>query len=263
MNIFLIAIILGVVEGITEFLPISSTGHLIIAGHYLEFTGNLATTFSISIQLGSILAVVYYFKDKIFSLLGNFKNDKVSREFIFTVCLAFVPSAIVGLLIHGWVEENLFNPITVACALIVGGVLIIIIENKAYHPEITQLENIGYKKGLLVGCAQCLALFPGMSRSASTIMGALILGFNRVTAAEFSFFLAIPTMFAATGYDLFKNRNILSTDDFLVILTGLVVAFISSLMVIKFLFAFIKKYDFKPFAYYRIVLGFLILGFWS
>lgn len=263
MNLLLIAVILGVVEGITEFLPISSTGHLIIVGHYLEFTGDLATTFEISIQLGSILAVVFYFREKILFLLKNAKTDESARNFLLAIAAAFMPAAVIGLLVHSWIEEYLFNPITVACALILGGVLIIIIEKKAYDPKITKLEKVGIKNGFLVGCAQCCALFPGMSRSASTIMGGLLLKMDRITAAEFSFFLAIPTMFAATGYDLVKNRDVLDGDGLQIILIGLVIAFFSSLLVINFLFAFIKKYNFQPFAYYRIILGVLILTFWG
>ncbi len=262
MGLFTIAVILGIVEGITEFLPISSTGHLIIAGHYFSFHNEeLQTAFTISIQLGSILAVVVYFREKIVTVFSGLKQEGTERTLFITVIVAFIPSAVVGLLFHSMIEEYLFNPVTVAFALIVGGFLIILIENKAYHPTITSVDNVGIKKGFYIGCFQCLALFPGMSRSASTIMGSLVLGLNRVSAAEFSFFLAIPTMFAATGYDLVKNRDVLSMDDFTLILTGLITAFFVSLLVIRLLFDFIKKYDFKPFAYYRIAIGVIILLF--
>lgn len=264
MGLFAIAVLLGVIEGITEFLPISSTGHLIIAGHYLSFHNEeLQTTFTISIQLGSILAVVVYFREKILAVFSGLNKEGVERTLFITVLVAFIPSAVMGLLFHHMIEELLFNPISVACALIVGGILIILIENKVYHPEITTVDNVGIKKGFYIGCFQCLALFPGMSRSASTIMGSLVLGLDRKSAAEFSFFLAIPTMFAATGYSIVKERDALSMDDFSLIFVGLVTAFIVSLFVIRLLFDFIKRYDFKAFAYYRIAIGIIILLFFQ
>jgi len=253
------AIILGVVEGLTEFLPISSTGHLIVVGHFLGFKGATAVTFEIVIQLGAILGVIFYLRNKILMLLRGVLEGGPPRSFLLGIGIAFLPAAVVGLWLHEYIEIYLFNPITVAVALIVGGVAILVVER--YHPSfrLSELDQVGPHSALWVGLAQVLALFPGVSRSGATIMGGLLVGMRRDVATEFSFFLSIPTMLIATTYDLYKSRDLLVTDDLLALGVGLGIAFLTALGVVAVFLSFIKTHTFKPFAYYRIVFGLLIL----
>lgn len=257
----LVAIILGIVEGITEFLPISSTGHLILAGDLFGFTSDTAKTFEVFIQLGAILAVVWLFRDKLTSSIKGIGNEKTNR-FLLNLLIAFLPAAFFGLLLHSFIKSHLFNPVTVAIALIAGGIAIFVIEKVVKKPEVMDVDDVSYKQALGVGMAQTLALFPGVSRAGATIMGAMCLGLGRKAATEFSFFLAIPTMFAATLYDLLKNLNHLSMNDFPIFAVGFVVSFISAFFVIKAFLGFVKKHTFNSFAVYRIIFGAVVLFYY-
>lgn len=253
------AIILGMVEGLTEFLPISSTGHLILVGYALGFTGAPAVSFEIAIQLGSILSVLVYFRKRLSDLVRRIPRDPDSRRLAIGLGLAFLPSAFVGLAVHQWVETHLFGPVTVAWALIVGGIIILIIEHRVQERRITKLEGVGLKEAWWVGVAQCCSLFPGVSRSGATIMGGLLTGMDRVTATEFSFLLALPTMLAATGYKIVKSHDLLFQGDPFFFPIGIFVAFVTGLAVVAGFLTFIKRHTFKPFAYYRIALGAFVL----
>ena len=252
------AVILGIVEGVTEFLPISSTGHLILAGSILSFTGERAKVFEIFIQLGAILSVVWIYRAKILNVISNIGKKEANR-FIINILIAFLPAALIGLKIHSYIKVNLFNPFTVSFALIFGGIAILVIERFVKNSDISGVDNISPRSALGVGFAQVLSLFPGVSRSGATIMGGLVAGLDRKTATEFSFFLAIPTMFAATTYDLLKNIKYLSLSDFPRFATGFIVAFITALIVIKAFLSFITRHDFSAFAYYRIIFGIIVL----
>jgi undecaprenyl-diphosphatase len=258
------AAILGLVEGATEFIPVSSTGHLILAGEFLGFTGEKAATFEIVIQLAAILAIVWLYRAKVFGTLARAPRDPAARHFLFNLILAFIPSAVAGVLIYGWIKEHLFNEVTVAWALVVGGVIILLIEARHPPERITDSEQMPYTKALGIGLAQILSLFPGVSRSGATIMGGRTLGLSRAAATEFSFFLAIPTMFAATGFDLFKSRDLLTMADFPMFAVGFVVSFLSAIVIVKAFLGFVARHTFVPFAWYRIVFGSLLLVyFWN
>ncbi len=259
MNDILKAIILGLVEGATEFIPVSSTGHLILAADWLNFHGDRAKTFEVFIQLGAILAIVWLYRAKVVTVLRNATRDPLARLMIVNLAVAFVPAALVGFLIHDWIKEYLFNPVTVAWALLVGGVVILLIEWWNPPEDIADVDHIPTGKALGIGLAQVLSLFPGVSRSGATIMGARSLGLSRRAAAEFSFFLAIPIMFAATGYDLFKSRDTLTAADAPVFAVGFVVSFLSAVVVVKAFLGFVSRHSFKPFAWYRIAFGALLL----
>lgn len=256
------SVILGIVEGFTEFLPISSTGHMIIVGHFINFEGDFAKLFEIVIQLGAILAVVVLFRRKI---LNSFKSLKPGGEGfrLWTgLMLAFLPAGVVGILLHKKVEEYLMIPISVAFSLLVGGLWMIYAENKYRdNNKIQSLEGVGYKQALIIGCFQCLSiLWPGFSRSASTIIGGWIMGLSSVVAAEFSFFLAIPTMIIATIYELLKSSLTLNTSEVLALITGFVVSFIVALVVVAKFIEFLKTKPMKSFAVYRIAVGIIIIA---
>lgn len=253
------AVILGIVEGITEFLPVSSTGHLILTGSILSFTDERAKVFEIFIQLGAILSVVWLYRAKVLNVISNIGKKEANR-FIINILIAFLPAALIGLKIHSYIKANLFNPFTVSLALIFGGIAILVIERLVKNFDISGLDNITPRSALYVGFAQVLSLFPGVSRSGATIMGGLVIGLDRKTATEFSFFLAIPTMFAATSYDLLKNIKHLSVSDFPLFVTGFIAAFITALVVIKAFLSFITRHDFSVFAYYRIAFGIIVLA---
>jgi undecaprenyl-diphosphatase len=260
--IILKAFLLGIVEGLTEFLPVSSTGHLIIVGDLIKFNGDQAKTFEIFIQLGSIFGVMWFYRSKLATLATSMKQAS-SQHFVINLFIAFLPAAIVGLLLHKYIKAYLFNPKVVAGALIVGGVLILIIERFAQKPKINDVDKLGYLDALKVGIAQTAALFPGVSRSGATIMGGLLGGLSRKTATEFSFFLAMPTMFAATLYDLYNNIHLLNKNDIVIFATGFIMAFFTALIVVKVFLAYVAKHNFAVFAYYRIIFGSLVLiYFW-
>lgn len=253
------ALILGVIEGLTEFLPVSSTGHLIIAGSLLNYTDDQSKVFKIVIQLGAILAVCWDFRERIGKVLGGLGSDPVQQRFAALIITGFMPAAVLGLMFHSTIKTYLFNPLTVAGALIVGGFLILYIERKVYHPRINAIDEMRWPDALKVGFAQALAMFPGTSRSGATIMGGLIFGLSRKTATEFSFFLAIPTMFAATIYDVYKNWALLRIDDLPVFAVGFIASFVAAMLTVKALLRYVSNHDFTVFAWYRIVFGLIVL----
>mgnify|MGYP001805813679 CR=1 FL=1 len=255
--------ILGVVEGITEFLPISSTGHMILVGRFINFSGEFAKLFEIVIQLGAILAIVFLFREKIFNSFKNLKPKEEGFKLWTVLIVAFIPSGILGLFFHKIIEEHLMTPITVAGALLVGGAWMIYAENKyRINDTIQDINEVGYKKAFVIGCFQCLALlWPGFSRSAATIIGGWIMGLSSVAAAEFSFFLAIPTMISATVFSLLKSSLILTMPQIIALITGFVVSFVVALIVVAKFIEFLKTRPMRGFAIYRIIVGILILIF--
>lgn len=259
MDTIITAIILGIVEGATEFLPVSSTGHLILAGHALGFVGPTADAFEIVIQLGAILAVVWLYRATLWKAARDGLTMPASRHFIGALFVAFLPAAIVGLATHRWITAHLFTPTVVIAALILGGVAMLVIERVRPAPRIETVMQIGYRTALWIGIAQVFSLIPGVSRSGATIMGALLAGVGRPAAAEFSFLVAIPVMFAATGLELWKNREFLSESDVALFAVGFVVAFLTAMVVVRWLVRFVSHRSFDVFAWYRIVFGLALL----
>ena len=261
MSNYFIAVILGIVEGVTEFLPISSTGHLIVANRLVGFTGSFANMFDVIIQLGAILSVVVYFWRRInpFNSKQTYQQKIETWDLWKKTVVAVIPALLIGGTIGQHVEDALFNPLTVAIALVIGGIVIIIIENRAQTNVITSISALNYKKAFLIGLIQCLAMIPGTSRSAATIIGAMLLGASRSVAAEFSFFLAIPTMMAATAYSFLKSNVNLSAVEWQVLIIGFTVSFLVAWVVIAAFMNYIRKRDFKPFGYYRIIFGLVLL----
>ncbi|HAS85457.1 MAG TPA: undecaprenyl-diphosphatase [Candidatus Competibacteraceae bacterium] len=253
------ALILGLVEAASEFLPISSTGHLIVVGDFLNFTGPRAETFEIFIQLGAILAVVWIYRRRLRDTLVNFGTDPQARRLVWNLLIAFAPAAILGFLLHKHITRYLFNPVTVAGALVVGGIAILLIERYARLGRVQSVAEMTWRDALGIGIAQSVALFPGVSRSGATIMGGMLGGMSRFAATEFSFFLAIPTMFAATAYSLLKEWGNLTVADVPIFAIGFVAAFLGGLAVVRFLIAYVGQHSFAPFAWYRIVFGGLLL----
>lgn len=254
------ALLLGIIEGLTEFLPISSTGHLIIAGSLLGYTNEQSKVFKIVIQLAAILAVCWHFRSRIGVTLGGLGSDPVQQRFAGLLIVGFLPAAVLGLLFHSTIKAYLFNPLTVAGALIAGGLLILYIERRARTPRIEQIDAMRWPDALKVGFAQAAAMFPGVSRSGATIMGGLMFGLSRKAATEFSFFLAIPTMFAATLYDVYKNWALLRLEDLPVFAVGFVASFIAAMLTVQALLRYVSNHDFTLFAWYRIVFGLFILA---
>ncbi len=258
------AIILGLVEGATEFLPISSTGHLIIAGDLLNFNDDKGKVFEIVIQLGAILAVCWEYRTKFSHVLTSLNNDKKSQQLVINLALAFLPAAILGFAFHHQIKAHLFSPFTVACALILGGFAILLTERYAPQPNIHAVDDLDAKHALKIGFAQTLALIPGVSRSGATILGGVLFGLSRQAATEFSFFLAIPIMFAATAFEMISYRNMLSWQDIDLFAVGFITAFISALIVTKMFIRYVAKHDFTGFAWYRIIFGLAVLMyFWQ
>ncbi len=259
------ALILGIVEGLTEFLPVSSTGHLILFRDMLGLRTPPGQVFEIVIQLGAILAICYKYRQKLFGVLITAHKNTSSQKFLVNIALAFFPAALIGVFAHDYIKEELFLPEVVAIALIIGGIAIILIESLVKRVRFRGIEEINWKTALKIGLFQSVAMIPGVSRSGATIMGSLLVGLERKAATEFSFFLAIPTMLGATVFDLYKNWGLLSVDSFLVIAVGFVMAFIAALFVVDVAIRFISTHGFKPFAYYRILLGVVILALleWS
>ncbi|GFR34442.1 undecaprenyl-diphosphate phosphatase [Thermobrachium celere] len=253
------AIILGIIEGLTEFLPVSSTGHLIIANKYISFTGNFANVFDVVIQVGAILAVMLYFKDKIFPKFEDKRQARRVFRLWYKVVVGFLPAAVLGFLLDDYIEEHFFNPRTVAYALIFGAILLLFAEARLKRIKVDDVDEMTYKDALGVGLFQCLALWPGMSRSASTIIGGLFLGLSREVSAEFSFFLALPTIIGASVLKLFKSGLMFTPYEWLVLFVGTFVSFVVALIVIAAFMSYIKKRKLAPFAYYRIILGIIVL----
>jgi undecaprenyl-diphosphatase len=262
LYLLLVAIILGVVEGATEFIPVSSTGHLVIVSDWLGYVGRQATVFAVFIQLGAILAIVWLYRKTVTGVLGSWRRDEGSRRFLINVAIATLPAAAVGFLAHGWIVANLFGPVTVAGALLVGGVAILMIEWWCPPTRFEEVREIPTRTAVGIGLAQVLALFPGVSRAGATIMGAYSLGLSRTAATEFSFFLAIPIMIAASGYELVDTWALLTPTDFWVLAVGFVVSFLTAIVVVKAFLRFISNHTFRFFAWYRIALGVLLLVYY-
>ena len=261
LALLLKTIVIGIVEGLTEFLPISSTGHIILAEQLLHFEGPAGKVFEIVIQLGAILAVCVLYYAKIFATIGGVtRRDPVSMRFALAVIVAFLPAVVIGVALHKYIKALLDKPIVVAVAFIVGGIVILIIERYAQRPRVKSVDDIGWKTALFIGFCQCLAMIPGVSRSGATIMGARALRVDRATSAEFSFFLAIPTMLGATVYDLYRNWTTLDWHGGGLIAIGFVAAFLSALVVVKPFVRFVSRHGFGAFAWYRIAVGALALG---
>ncbi|HEY3491884.1 MAG TPA: undecaprenyl-diphosphate phosphatase [Solirubrobacterales bacterium] len=253
------AVILGLVEGITEFIPVSSTGHLIVVGEWLGQLDARAKTFDIFIQLGAILAIVWLYRARLLHAVRSARTDPVSRRFFLNLAISFVPAAGVGFLIHDWIKERLFNTPVVAWALILGGIAILLIERWSPRTRFEEVSEVPPLTALGVGLAQVLSLIPGTSRSGATIMGGYALGLSRRAATELSFFLAIPIMFAATLYDLAKSADALSPADAPFFATGFAVSFVSALVVVKVFLAYVSHHSFAAFAWYRIAFGAALL----
>ena len=262
MHSLLIAAILGVVEGLTEFLPVSSTGHMIIVGHLLGFEGETAKTFEVVIQLGSILAVVVMFWRRLFGLIGihfgrppQHEGEGKGRLTLIHILLGMAPAVVLGLLFHDAIK-SLFNPINVMYALVVGGVLLIAAELlKPKEPRAPGLDDMTYRQAFMIGCFQCLALWPGFSRSGATISGGMLMGVSRYAASEFSFLLAVPMMMGATALDLYKSFHFLTVGDIPMFAVGFVTAFLVALVAIKTFLQLIKRISFIPFAIYRFIVA--------
>ncbi|GJG93509.1 undecaprenyl-diphosphate phosphatase [Cupriavidus pauculus] len=273
------AVILGIVEGLTEFLPISSTGHLILAGQLLDFNDEKGKIFEIVIQFGAILAVCWEFRRRIGAAVSGLASDPKQQRFAINVIIATLPAIVLALVFGKWIKAHLFNPITVALAFIIGGVVILWAEwrearrgtvshpqgnalleaAKAGAPRIESIDDLTWRDALKVGIAQCCALVPGTSRSGATIIGGMVFGLSRQVATEFSFFLAIPVIFGATVYELYKARALLSADDIGIFAIGFVFAFLSAFLCVRWLLRFVATHDFKPFAWYRIAFGIIVL----
>jgi undecaprenyl-diphosphatase len=253
------AFILGIIEGLTEFLPVSSTGHLILAGQLLNFNDEKGKVFEIAIQFAAILAVVWEYRARLGHALVSIRAEPASQRLATNLIVAFLPAAVLGFLFIKQIKFYLFNPIVVASALIIGGVLILWAERRTHVVRAETVDEMTWRDALKVGFAQALAMIPGTSRSGATIIGGLFFGLSRKTAAEFSFFLAIPTMFAATLYDVYKNRALFSADDIGLFAVGGAASFISALLAVRGLIRFISRHDFTVFAWYRIVFGVLVL----
>jgi undecaprenyl-diphosphatase len=248
------ALFLGLIEGLTEFLPVSSTGHLLLVGHFLGFESS-GQTFEVLIQLGAILAILSVYFGRLWAIALALPTDPDARRFVAGVLIAFIPAAIIGAALHSFIKDVLFNPWIVCIALIAGGLVLLMVDGlriEAKYRDATRFPLLMYAK---IGFIQCLAMVPGVSRSGATIVGAMLLGADKRAAAEFSFFLAMPTMAGAFAYDLFKNYKILSVDDVTAIVVGFVAAFLSALVVVRSLLAYVSRHGYQPFAWWRILVG--------
>ena len=254
------ALVLGVVEGVTEFLPISSTGHLIIAGQLIGFTGEKAKVFSLFIQLGAIAAICWEYRARLVAALSGATSDPVQRRFLANLAAAFVPAAGLGFLFGRVIKAHLFHPVPVAVAFVAGGLVILWTEHRPRAVRVERVDHMTLADALKVGVAQAFALLPGTSRSGATIIGGMLFGLSRQAATEFSFFLAVPTLSAAALYDLWKQHALLSVDDIGLFATGFAAAFVSALVVVRGLIRYVAGHDFVPFAWYRIAFGAVVLA---
>ncbi|RFC63141.1 undecaprenyl-diphosphate phosphatase [Fulvimarina endophytica] len=251
------AVILGITEGLTEFIPVSSTGHILLLGHFMGFRST-GFVFEIVIQLGAILAILSVYAAKLWQLFVSLPSSPRSRRFVAGILLAFLPAAVIGVFAHDFIKTVLFEtPLVICAALIVGGIILLVIDKMPLKVRYDDIMDYPLSLCLKIGIFQCLAMVPGTSRSGATIAGALLMGTDKRSAAEFSFFLAMPTMFGAVAYDLFKNRSYLSTDDLGLIVIGFVCAFVAALVVVRTLLDFVSRHGFAPFAYWRILVGIL------
>lgn len=256
MSDWMIAVLLGIIEGLTEFLPVSSTGHLILAGEFIGFTDNSSVAFKIAIQFGAILAVLLVYWRRFWAVgVGLIKFEAGPVAFTRNILLGFAPALLIGVIAYDAIRAAMQTPEIVAIALVVGGILILLLERLVKNVRFNSVEAIPFGTALSIGLVQCTAMLPGVSRSGATIMGGLLMGVERKTAAEFSFFLAVPTMLAATVYALWKDRELLSADDLGMISIGFFTAFVVAVFVVKAFVAIVGKYGFAPFAYYRIIAG--------
>ena len=260
---YLVAFILGLVEGLTEFLPISSTGHLILAGDLLGYTSEKAKVFEIAIQTGAMLAIVWEYRRRFAGAICGAFSDAKAQRFLLNLIVAFIPAAMLGLAFGSIIKKHLFFAVPVALAFIVGGIIILWVEKhytKGREPHVKDVDDMTWRDALKVGIAQTFALIPGTSRSGATIIGGMLFGLSRKVATEFSFFLAVPTLVAAGGYSLFKNRALLSTDDLGFFAVGFVTAFISAFICVRWLLRYIASHDFTIFAWYRIAFGLIVIA---
>jgi undecaprenyl-diphosphatase len=265
------AAVMGVVEGLTEFLPISSTGHLILAGSLLNFTGEKAKVFEIAIQTGAMFAVIWQYRERLLRTVVGVTHDPVAQRFALNLLVAFIPAVVLGLAFGSIVKRHLFHPVPVAMAFIVGGLIILWVERRhrqrfgdrdregQRRARVESVDDMTIADALKVGLVQCLALVPGTSRSGATIIGGMLFGFSRQCATEFSFFLGIPTLMGAGAYSVWKQRDFLHAADLPMFLVGSVMAFISALVCIRWLIRYVSSHDFTPFAWYRIVFGCIVL----
>jgi len=265
------AAVMGIVEGLTEFLPISSTGHLILAASLLDFTGGAVKVFEVAIQTGAMCAVIWEYRERLVRTFGGLGRDPVAQRFARNVLIAFAPAVVFGLLLGSAIKAHLFHPVPVALAFVVGGVIILWVEarhRKAYgerdlegqrQARVETVDDMSALDALKVGLVQCLALIPGTSRSGATIIGAMVFGFSRKAATEFSFYLAIPTLIGAGAYSVWKERHALSVTDLPMFAVGTVFAFVSALLCIRWLIRYVSTHDFTAFAWYRIVFGGIVL----
>jgi undecaprenyl-diphosphatase len=253
-------LLLGLIEGLTEFIPVSSTGHLLLMGHFLGFESP-GKSFEVLIQLGAVLAILSVYAAKLLRLLMDLPSDPRTRRFVLAVLVAFLPAAVIGAVAHKYIKEILFNSPAVVCiALIVGGVILLAVDKMRLEPRYHDVMDLPLKTALIIGFAQCLAMIPGVSRSGSSIVGALLLGADKRAATEFSFFLAMPTMAGAFAYDLYKNYAILGAEDIKSIALGFVVSFVAGVVVVRYLLDFVSQHGFAPFAWWRILIGGMGLG---
>lgn len=249
------ALLLGILEGLTEFIPVSSTAHLLLAGHFLGFESS-GKTFEVLIQLGAVLAILTVYFQRFFRVALMLPMSPGARRFVIGIVVAFLPAAVIGALAHGFIKQVLFeSPMLICCTLILGGVVLLFIDHVVPEPKYNNAMGLPLSMAFKIGLAQCLAMIPGVSRSGATIVGAMLFGVEKRAAAEFSFFLALPTMLGAFTYDLYKNRSLLSLDDGLLIAIGFVAAFCSAVLVIRTLLGFVARHGYAPFGWWRIGVG--------
>jgi undecaprenyl-diphosphatase len=254
------ALILGVVEGLTEFLPVSSTGHLILAGDLLGFQDEKGKMFEIVIQTGAMLAVLWEYRARFAGVLSGLRSSRAARAFVANLVVAFIPAAVLGLIFGNYIKAHLFAPVPVAGAFIAGAFVILWAERRNHRARVESVDDMNWRDALKVGFAQCFALVPGTSRSGATIIGGMLFGLSRRAATEFSFFLAVPTLIAAGVYDFYKHRGALSSDDLGILAVGLVTSFVSAFLCVRWLLRFIATHDFTVFAWYRILFGVIVLA---
>ena len=253
------ALILGVVEGLTEFLPVSSTGHLILAGDLLGFSGEKAKVFELVIQTGAMLAVVWEFRMRFWRMLTGLATDRAAQRFALNLLIAFLPAAVLGLAFGKVIKTHLFHAVPVALAFVIGGFIILWVEKRQRKTVVESVDDMSWRDALKVGIAQAFALIPGTSRSGATIIGGMLFGLSRRAATEFSFFLAVPTLVAAGAYDFWKNRALFDSSDLGMFVVGSVVAFLSALVCVRWLIRYVANHNFTPFAWYRVAFGSAVL----
>lgn len=253
-------VLMGVIEGLTEFLPVSSTGHLILAGSLLGFANEKGEVFEVFIQTGAMVAILIEYRQRFLGVLNGLLTERRSQRFVMNLLIAFLPAAMAGLALNKIIKAQLFKPIPVAMAFILGGIVILWAERRKHEIRVMHVDEMSWLDALKVGCAQCLALIPGTSRSGATIIGGLFFGLSRQVATEFSFFLAVPTLIAAGAYDLYKHRDMLSASDLGVFGLGAIAAFVSAYLCVRWLLRYISSHDFSIFAWYRIAFGIVVIA---